>query len=156
MRFKSQSERKSYIIVIVSLVAIIIVASGFWLLQKRKRQAVEAEERVDTLQKMVEGLQKPADPTDYQETLRRAMLRQLNIIRMVAETPTEQNREMLRKISSIDSNSDGPLINWTNMYEIIDNLYAGFYTKLHSRYGDTISEKEEPSPTLLIPTTDFG
>ncbi len=147
--FKSQSERKTYIIVIVSLVAILLVAGGLWLLQKRKRKIVEAEERAETLQRMVEELRKPAAPTDHQESLRRAMLQQLNIIKMVAETPTEQNREMLRKISSIDNESEGPLVKWGNVYEMVDNLYSGFYTKLHSQYGDKISEKEEQVIILL-------
>lgn len=149
LTFKSQSERKTYIIVIVSLIALILVAGGAWLLQKRKRKTVEAEERAETLQRMVDELQKPSAPTDNQEALRRAMLQQLNIIKMVAETPTEQNREMLRKISSVDNNADGPLINWANVYEIVDNLHYGFYTKLHDRYGDTISEKEEQAIVLL-------
>ena len=149
LTFKSQSERKTYIIVIVSLIALILVAGGAWLLQKRKRKTVEAEERAETLQRMVDELQKPSVPSDNQETLRRAMLQQLNIIKMVAETPTEQNREMLRKISSVDNNADGPLINWANVYEIVNNLHSGFYTKLHDRYGDTISEKEEQAIVLL-------
>lgn len=149
LTFKSQSERKTYIIVIVSLIALILVAGGAWLLQKRKRKTVEAEERAETLQRMVDELQKPSVPSDNQETLRRAMLQQLNIIKMVAETPTEQNREMLRKISSIDNDSNGPLVNWTNVYEIVNNLHSGFYTKLHDRYCDTISEKEEQAIVLL-------
>lgn len=149
LTFKSQSERKTYIIVIVSLIALILVAGGAWLLQKRKRKTVEAEERAETLQRMVDELQKPSAPTDNQVALRRAMLQQLNIIKMVAETPTEQNREMLRKISSVDNNANGPLVNWTNVYEIVNNLHSGFYTKLHDRYGDTISEKEEQAIVLL-------
>lgn len=149
LTFKSQSERKTYIIVIVSLIALILVAGGAWLLQKRKRKTVEAEERAETLQRMVDELQKPSAPTDNQEALRRAMLQQLSIIKMVAETPTEQNREMLRKISSVDNNADGPLINWANVYEIVDNLHYGFYSKLQERYGDTISEKEVQAIVLL-------
>ncbi len=149
LTFKSQSERKTYIIVIVSLIALILVAGGAWLLQKRKRKTVEAEERAETLQRMVDELQKPSAPTDNQEALRRAMLQQLNIIKMVAETPTEQNREMLRKISSIDNDSNGPLINWANVYEIVDNLHSGFYSKLQERYGATISEKEVQAIVLL-------
>lgn len=154
LTFKSQSERKTYIIVIVSLVAVILVLGGVWLLQKRKRKTVEAEERAETLQKMVDELEKTSVPTDNEEALRRAMLQQLNIIKMVAETPTEQNREMLRKISAVDSNSDGPLVNWANVYEIIDNLYAGFHTKLHKKYGGIISEKEEQ--TILLFAAGFS
>lgn len=154
LEFKAQSERKTYIIVIISLVAFIIALGGIWLFQKRKRKMVETEERADTLQKMVDELRKLAAPSDSQEALRRAMLQQLNIIKMVAETPTEQNREMLRKISSLDSNADGPLVNWANMYEIIDSLYSGFHSKLHSSYGDKLSEKEEQ--VIMLLAADFS
>ncbi len=69
---------------------------------------------------------------------------------MVAETPTEQNREMLRKLSSIDSETNGALVNWGNVFEIIDNLYSGFYTHLHDRYGDILSDKEEQIIVLMM------
>ncbi len=54
------------------------------------------------------------------------MLKQLGIIKMVAETPTEQNREMLRKISAIDGETNGELVDWGKVFEMIDNLYSGF------------------------------
>lgn len=69
---------------------------------------------------------------------------------MVAETPTEQNREMLRKLSSIESETDGALVNWGNVFEIIDNLYSGFYTQLHGSYGDILSDKEEQIIVLML------
>ena len=148
--FKSQSERKTYIIMIVSLVAFILISGGVWLLQKRKRRTVEAEERAETLQRMVDELQKPSAPTDNQEALRRAMLQQLNIIKMVAETPTEQNREMLRKISSIDGDTNGSLVDWTNVFAVIDNLYSNFHSQLHERYGAVLTDKEEQIIVLMV------
>lgn len=147
--FKSQSERKTFIIAIVVLITLIVALVAVWLLQKHRRKAVEAEERAETLQMMVDELRKPAVPSGSQDALRRAMLQQLGIIKMVAETPTEQNRDMLRKISSISSDTNGSLVNWPNLYEIIDNLYGGFYTRLHCRYGDTLSEKEEQIIVLM-------
>ncbi len=78
------------------------------------------------------------------------MLQQLGIIKMVAETPTEQNREMLRKISSIESDTNGELVNWNNVFELIDNLYSGFYEKLHAKYGDRLSQKEEQIIVLML------
>ncbi len=78
------------------------------------------------------------------------MLKQLGIIKMVAETPTEQNREMLRKISSIDGETNGELVDWENVYKIIDNLYSGFYGTLHSRYGDVLNSKEEQIIVLIV------
>lgn len=82
--------------------------------------------------------------------LRVVMLRQLGIIKMVAETPTEQNREMLRKISSIEGETDGELVDWKNVFEMIDNLYSGFYKKLHFKYGDILTPKEEQIIVLML------
>lgn len=78
------------------------------------------------------------------------MLKQLGIIKMVAETPTEQNREMLRKISSIDGEINGELVDWSNVFEMIDNLYSGFYATLHHKYGDVLSLKEEQIIVLMV------
>lgn len=69
---------------------------------------------------------------------------------MVAETPTEQNRDMLRKISSVENDSDKALVNWENVYEMIDNLYSGFYSRLHDRYGNILTEKEEQIIALMV------
>lgn len=88
--------------------------------------------------------------SNAQEALRRAMLQQLGIIKMVAETPTEQNREMLRKISSIESDTNGALVDWKNVYDIIDNLYSGFYSRLHESHGDVLTDKEEQIIVLMM------
>lgn len=112
----------------------------------------ENEERAEALQKMVEELKSSSAQPGSQvlSALRRAMLQQLGIIKMVAETPTEQNREMLRRISSIDGDTDGALVSWNNIFELINNLYSGFYDKLHSQYGDTLSVKEEQIIVLMM------
>lgn len=119
----------------------------------------EADESAETGDK--EAGDKEADGPDAEETrhrdssaLRSAMLRQLGIIRMVAETPTEQNREMLRRISSIEGNIGRELVDWGNVFEIIDNLYSGFYSKLHERHGDELSLKEEQIIVLMV--ADFS
>ena len=82
--------------------------------------------------------------------LRNAMLKQIGIIKMVAETPTEQNREMLRKISSIDGETNGELVDWGNVFGMIDNLYSGFYTKLRDKYREVLSLKEEQIIVLMV------
>jgi len=150
LTLKAQNERKTSILVIMALAAIIIVLAAIWNMQKRKRATIEAEERAEALQKMVDEMNTSAAPSTGHEALRRAMLKQLGIIKMVAETPTEQNREMLRKISSIDSNTNGALINRESIYEIIDNLYSGFHTRLHERHGDILTDKEELIIVLMM------
>ncbi len=150
LTLKAENERKTAILIIVALCSIIIGLTAIWNIQKRKRKTIEAEERVEALQKMVDEMNVTATPLNGQEALRRAMLKQLGIIKMVAETPTEQNREMLRKISSIDSDTNGALINRESIYEIIDNLYSGFYTRLHKRHGEILTDKEEQIIVLMM------
>lgn len=150
LSLKVKSDRQTAIIIIVILAMLIISGLLLWYARSRKRKALDAIEQAEVLQKLVNELNAADASAAQNETLRRAMLRQLGIIKMVAETPTEQNREMLRKISSIDSKSNDSLVNWENVYDIIDNLYAGFYSGLHKRYGDILTEKEEQIIVLML------
>ena len=149
LSLKVRNERQMSVIIIIVLAGLLICGLSIWFALNRRRKTIEAEERAEVLQKMVEELKVPSSSSG-QESLRRAMLQQLGIIKMVAETPTEQNREMLRKLSSIESDTGGALVNWRNVYEIIDNLYSGFYTRLHERYGDVLSDKEEQIIVLML------
>lgn len=142
------------IILIISLVALIITVGAIWIIRIRRQRERENEERIEALQKMVEDYRSAPTKRDAEikdsGALRSAMLKQLGIIKMVAETPTEQNREMLRKISSIDGAIEGELVDWANVFEMIDNLYSGFHEKLHSKYGDVLSLKEEQIIVLMV------
>lgn len=57
---------------------------------------------------------------------------------------------MLRKISSVENGSDGSLVNWENVYDMIDNLYSGFYSRLHNCHGNVLAEKEEQIIALMV------
>lgn len=150
LSLKVKSDRQTAIIIIVILATLIISGLLLWYARSRKRKALEAIEQAEVLQKLVDELNAADASATQNETLRRAMLQQLGIIKMVAETPTEQNREMLRKISSIDNKSNDSLVNWENVYDIIDNLYGGFYSGLHKRHGDILTEKEEQIIVLML------
>ena len=179
LALKAESDHKTVIILVISLVALIVSAGAIWIIRTRRHRERENEERIEALQKMVNEYkamtEQAQDPkteseeikdseTGTNETttveikdssaLRSAMLRQLGIIRMVAETPTEQNREMLRRISSIEGNIGREPVDWGNVFEIIDNLYSGFYSKLHERHGDELSLKEEQIIALMV--ADFS
>lgn len=153
LTLKAESAHKTVIILIISLAAILIAGVSAWLIMMRRQRERENEERIEALQKMVDEyrsapVQEPATPDS--SALRSAMLRQLGIIKMVAETPTEQNREMLRKISSIDGETNGELVDWTKVFEMIDSLYSGFYGKLHGEYSELLSPKEEQIIVLML------
>lgn len=154
LALKAESEHKTVIILVTILVCVILLAGAALIIRRRRQRELENEERAEALQKMVDELKSTSAIQPSQENtsaaLRRAMLQQLGIIKMVAETPTEQNREMLRKISSIESDTDGELVNWSNVFELINNLYSGFYDKLHSEYGDILTNKEEQIIVLMV------
>lgn len=150
---KAESRQKTVIILVVSLFALIILGCSAWIIGARRQRERENEERIEALQKMVDEYRATPmrDPgTTDSSALRGAMLKQLGIIKMVAETPTEQNREMLRKISAIDGETNGELVDWGKVFEMIDSLYSGFYSKLHCQYGEQLTPKEEQIIVLMV------
>lgn len=151
LSLKAESAHKTIIILLVTLAALVMLAIALWIIRQHRQRDRENEERAEALQKMVDELKATPAETRTPGILRRAMLQQLGIIKMVAETPTEQNREMLRKISSFEGGeTKDALVNWTNVHELIDNLYDGFYTKVHQHFGDKLTDKEEQIIVMMM------
>lgn len=153
LELKAESQHKTVIILIISLAAIMLLGASAWIIRTRRQRERDNEERIEALQKMVDEYKSaPAHKAESADssTLRGLMLRQLGIIKMVAETPTEQNREMLRKISSIDGETNGELVDWGKVFEMIDNIYSGFYSRIHRQYGEQLSAKEEQIIVLIV------
>lgn len=153
LALKAESRQKTVIILVLCLAAFLILGGSAWIIRTRRQHERDKEERIEALQKMVDEYKSaPAQETEKagSSALRGIMLKQLGIIKMVAETPTEQNREMLRKISSIDGETNGELVDWRKVFELIDNLYSGFYSRLRRQYGDLLSQKEEQIIVLMV------
>ncbi|MGN0206697.1 MAG: helix-turn-helix transcriptional regulator [Muribaculaceae bacterium] len=149
---KAESKHKTIIILIISLAAILILGGSAWIFIIRRQRERDNEERIEALQKMVDEYKSaPSQESEKAESsVRSILLKQLGIIKMVAETPTEQNREMLRKISNIDGETNGELVDWEKVFEMIDGLYSGFYSKLHRQYGEQLTPKEEQIIVLMV------
>ena len=141
---KSKNDRQTAMIIIIVLVALIVSGALLWYALNKKRKTLEI------LQRLADESKNSQKDSSSNEILRRAMLQQLGIIKMVAETPTEQNREMLRKLSSVESDTGASLVNWESVYGIIDNLYSGFYSRLHKRHGSILTDKEEQIIALMV------
>ena len=153
LTLKAESEHKTVIILIISMAALLILGASSWIIRTRRQRERDNEERIEALQKMVEEYKSAAAQEDTEaksKAVRSVMLKQLGIIKMVAETPTEQNREMLRKISAIDGETNGELVDWGKVFEMIDNVYSGFYSRLHERYGEVLTPKEEQIIVLMV------
>ena len=119
----------------------------------RITRLAEAEERIETLNHLLEEAQKePSPDAEKDDTFfKRILLQQLGIIRLVANTPTAQNQALLRRLAET-GNDDMPaeeLIAWKDLYPIIDRLYNGFYTRLTQHFGSVLTDQEVQTCCLL-------
>lgn len=148
---KRQKTRMYSVLVAVLLVGVLLSLS-FYIRNRRKRLA-EAEERIDTLTRLLEDAQKASDNQEENSDafFKKLLLQQLGIIRLVANTPTSQNQALLKLISGI-SNKEIPvegLLVWADLYPVIDRLYDGFYSRMVERFGQLLSDKEVQICCLL-------
>ena len=155
MEIRLQKQRTQ---IYIGIIIVVVLLAGIYA-RHRYRQRIarlaEAEDRIDTLIRMLEEAQavptdSPAAPQD-DAFVKRILLQQLGLIRLVAGTPTAQNQALLRRIAEIsnDQVSVDSLILWPDLYSMIDRLYNGFYTRLITRFGTLLTEKEVQTCCLL-------
>lgn len=161
--------QQTQLTLLFSLLALVVVGGGAFLYTRNKRnRLIEAEERVETLTRMLEEATKGNNESDAPCTsvadtgncgtepedgqfFRKILLQQLGIIRLVATQPTTQNQELLRRISGI-TNRELPvesLLVWEDLYPVIDRVYDGFYTRMNQRFGNLLIDKEQQLCCLL-------
>ena len=136
----------------IGIIIVVVLLAGVYA-RHRYRQRIarlaEAEDRIDTLTRMLEEAQASTDKEDA--FVKRMLLQQLGVIRLVANTPTAQNQALLRRLAEL-GNDQVPveeLIVWEDLYPIIDRLYNGFHTRLKERYGSVLTDKEMQTCCLL-------
>lgn len=144
------------------LLLLVVVGGGaFFYIRRRRHRLIEAEERIETLNRLLvdatkgDDEQRVAGSTDKEvedgQFFRKILLQQLGIIRLVATQPTSQNQELLRRISGI-TNRELPvesLLVWEDLYPVIDRIYNGFYTQMNRRFGSVLIDKEQQLCCLL-------
>lgn len=142
---------------LVSVICLVLVVSGvivYFMLDRRKQRMIEAEERVETLERMLNDTEKAEEGkgcTSDSDKLKAALIRQLGIFKTFAGTPTQQSRDALKKISNAGNGgaSIESLVDWPEFYSMIDNLYDGFHKRLVENYPDTFNDKEQQIIVLL-------
>lgn len=153
-KLKLQRQRLWLLVSICSFVIIVGGLAACMVLNRRRRRMIEAEERAETLALMLKDVQnveaERADTTDS-DRLKTVLLRQLDIFKTFAGTPTPQSRDALKKISGIGNNGSQmeSVVDWPEFYAMIDSLYDGFYSKLLKKYPDTFNDKEHQIIVLL-------
>ena len=120
--------------------------------KERITRLAEAEDRIDTLSRMLEEAQKATSEEEKDQAfIKRILLQQLGVIRLVANTPTAQNQALLRRLAEI-GNDEAPaeeLIVWSDLYPIIDRLFDNFHTRLMQRFGSVLTDKEVQTCCLV-------
>ena len=110
---------------------------NLFVAHRRRQKLIEAEERIEALEQLAMAATKPS-PDDKQALLKKTLLLQIDIIRAFAEAPTAHNQEALKKISNAgnsDSETDA-LVNWSELYPVIDELYDNFHANLLNDYPE--------------------
>lgn len=143
LKLTIEKQRTQIITTYVVLALTIIIAALSFISWRKKRQAEEKEEELETLRKLVAESQQHTEQKD-DRFFKKIMLQQLGVIRMAASNPTAANQELIRRMSEI---VDGAvpvdsLLNWEDLYRAIDYIYDNYYNRLRSQYSELLNEKE--------------
>lgn len=138
-----ERQRLWLFIVVTVLIALIAVGITYWISHRRRQKLIEAEERIEALEQLAK-VATVSSSEDKPALFKKILLQHIGIIRTFADSPTSQNQEALRKISNVGSSESGSeaLVNWNELYPVIDELYDGFHSKLLSDYPGVFSERE--------------
>lgn len=138
-----ERQRLWLFIIVTVLIALIAVGITYWVSHRRRQKLIEAEERIEALEQLAK-VATVSSTEDKPVLFKKILLQHIGIIRTFADSPTSQNQEALRKISNVGSSETGSeaLVNWNELYPVIDELYDGFHSKLLSDYPGVFSERE--------------
>ena len=151
-------QRQMIVIIMLFFVTLGGILLFVYLYRRRQRLLLEKEEEIETLRNMLASADKPDDrfrnnrsseseirtgasqPADV--NVRKLMLQQLGVIKTIAGTPTEANQQLLARLMALNEETANALIDWPSIYQTIDLVYDGFYTRLRDKYKDVLNEKE--------------
>ena len=156
---KLGQQRMGWLLSVAALLLTGGCIGGYIHNRNRVRRLAEAEDRIETLKRMLAEAEKATEENTVNEQtkteddafFKKILLQQLGIIRLVAGTPTNQNQALLKRISGISGGEipTDSLLVWSDLYPVIDRLYDNFHTRLINLYGDTLTEKEVQICCLL-------
>lgn len=156
---KLERQQMVWMLSVAILLLVFGITAGYFYYRNRVQRLAEAEDRIDTLTRMLAEAQSVTEEmTDGREHkteddvfFKNILLQQLGIIRMVASTPTSQNQALLKRIAGIGEGKiqTNSLLVWSDLYQVIDRLYDNFHTRLTEQYGHILTEKEIQISCLL-------
>ena len=144
LRQKLAKQRQTILIIGLVGVVLSLCLLSVYLYRRRQRMLLEKEEEIETLRNMLAS----ADKSDDKESVRKLMLQQLGVIKTIAGTPTEANQQLLARLMALNEETANALIDWPSIYQTIDLVYDGFYTRLVQKYGATDQSSDSAHPIL--------
>jgi len=144
LRQKLAKQRQTILIVGLVCMVLGLCLLLVYLYRRRQRLLLEKEEEIETLRNMLAS----ADKSDDKESVRKLMLQQLGVIKTIAGTPTEANQQLLARLMALNEETANALIDWPSIYQTIDLVYDGFYTRLVQKYGATDQSNDSAHPVL--------
>ncbi len=143
LRQKLAKQRQTILIVGLVCVVFGLCLLSVYLYCRRQRLLLEKEEEIETLRGIINKGQSDKVPSDQVPStkeadgnVRKLMLQQLGVIKTIAGTPTEANQQLLARLMALNEATANALIDWQSIYQTIDLVYDGFYTRLVEKYGD--------------------
>lgn len=146
LRLEMSRQRTFSILVIVSLFSLLVAGGVSLYIRNRRNRLIDMEERLEALRQLLNESKQSVAEEERPDSafFRKVLLRQLGVIRLMATTPTQQNKELLQQMTRI-TNEDVPvdtLLVWDDLYPIIDAVYDNFHTRLIRLSADRLLEKE--------------
>ena len=143
LRQKLAKQRQTILIVGLVCMVLGLCLLSVYLYRRRQRLLLEKEEEIETLKGIInKGLSDkvPSDQVpstkEADGNVRKLMLQQLGVIKTIAGTPNEANQQLLSRLMALNEATANALIDWQSIYQTIDLVYDGFYTRLVEKYGD--------------------
>ena len=147
LRQKLAKQRQTILIVGLVCVVLGLCLLLAYLYRRRQRLLLEKEEEIETLKGLLK-VQSDDVRCTKEADVRKLMLQQLGVIKTIAGTPTEANQQLLARLMALNETTANALIDWSNIYQTIDLVYDGFYTRLVQKYGAANHSNDPAHPVL--------
>ena len=140
-------QRQMIVIIMLFFVTLGGILLFVYLYRRRQRLLLEKEEEIETLKGLFK-VQSDDVRCTKEADVRKLMLQQLGVIKTIAGTPTEANQQLLARLMALNEETANALIDWPSIYQTIDLVYDGFYTRLVQKYGATDQSNDSAHPIL--------
>ena len=149
LRQKLAKQRQTVLIIGLVGVVLGLCLLSVYLYRRRQRLLLEKEEEIETLRNMMaSGASEHFEKQPADGDVRKLMLQQLGVIKTIAGTPTEANQQLLARLMALNEETANALIDWSSIYQTIDLVYDGFYTRLVRKYGAANHSNDPAHPVL--------